>query len=221
MTDTPLTAWVESAEVPPSGLHVWRIALGAGPPPAQATLPTDEAVRARRLVDPAARSRFLTLRVATRAILARYVDGAPAALRFGRAARGKPFLLEPATDWAFNLADSRDLALLAVSRLGPVGIDVEYLRDVPRRDAIARRMFPADLVAALEAAPADARDALFFRHWTTFEALQKATGAGMSGPRADPAEWRVRHFAPAPGCVAALAHAAAIEARIHFFSFAG
>lgn len=222
MTDAPLVAWTRPSALPDDGLHVWRIGLSAAPSPLDAiALPADEVGRAERLVDPAARRRFLALRQATRAILARYVGAAPAALRFARQARGKPVLAAPASDWHFNLTDSRDLALLAVSRDGPVGIDLEFLRPVPRRDGIVRRLFATEVADALAGAPAAERDALFFRHWTAFEARQKATGAGLGGPRADPADWQVRHFAPAPDCLAALAHPPAVAPRLWFFHFIG
>lgn len=218
MIDPPLVAWTTPAQLPAHGLHVWRIRLSAQPSPWDGiALPDDEVARARRLVDPAARARSLALRQATRAILARYVDAAPAALRFAREARGKPALVAPSGELRFNLTDSRDLALLAVSRTGPVGIDVEYVRAVQRRDGIARRLFADGLVAALEHAPPADRDALFFRHWTAFEALQKATGAGLAGPRTDPADWQVRHFVPAPGSVAALAHGARVREPVFYF----
>ena len=221
MTDATLVDWREVRQPPPTGLHVWRIALSPSPSPAVATiLSTEELARAGRLVDPAARARYLRLRHALRAILARYLDTAPERLHFGREARGKPFVIEPPSGWLFNLSDSRDLALLAVSHIGPVGVDVEHLRPLARRDRIARRIFAADQVATLETAAAEARDSLFFRHWTAFEALQKATGAGLAGPRADPADWRLHHFVPAPGSIAALAHGAAVETEILFFSYA-
>jgi 4'-phosphopantetheinyl transferase len=222
VTDAPHVEWTRPSQLSADGLHVWRIALSAPPSPAAgAALAAEEVARARHLVDPAARARFLALRQATRAILARYVGAAPAALRFGREARGKPRILEPATDWHFNLSDSRDLALLAVSRSGPVGIDVEYVRVVSRRDGIARRMFGEAVAAALADSPPHERDSLFFRHWTAFEARQKATGAGLAGPRADPADWRVSHFVPAPGWLAAIAHATGLAPRIEFFRFTG
>lgn len=222
MTDAPVVEWREVRQLPPGGVHVWRIGLSTEPALSPATtLSADELARARRLVDPAARTRHLALRRALRTILAGYLGSAPERLRFGREARGKPFVVDPPTDWAFNVSDSRDLALLAVARPGPVGVDLEHVRPLPRRDGIARRMFSAEQVAALEASPAEARDTLFFRHWTAFEALQKATGAGLAGPRADPADWRVRHFVPAPAAVAALAHPATVETEILFFSYAG
>lgn len=222
MTEALLVDWTRPPAVPGDGVHVWRIALSGGPSPWDGiALPEDEWARARRLVDPAARDRFVALRRATRGILSRYVGAVPAALRFAREARGKPVLAVPAAGPCFNLTDSRDLALLAVSHSGAVGIDVEHVRAVRRRDAIARRLLDGGLVEALERAPPAERDALFFRHWTAFEARQKATGAGLAGPRADPGDWEIRHFLPAPGCVAALAHRAAVSGRVFYFALTG
>jgi 4'-phosphopantetheinyl transferase len=222
VTETACVDWTTPARLPPADVHVWRIDLSAGDDPHEpTTLTDDEIARARRLLDPRAQRRFLALRCATRAILARYLDRRPETLAFGQAARGKPVLADPAAEWCFNLSDSRDLALLAVARAHPLGIDVEHVRPVPRRDAIARRLLGDPVVEALGRLPADAADALFFREWTAFEARQKATGDGLAGPRADPGEWPVRHFVPAPGTIAALAHRAAGDATIAFLSFRG
>lgn len=222
MTASPCVDWTTPARLPPDDVHVWRIDLSAGDDPGDLTaLSGDEVARARRLLDPRAQRRFLALRRATRAILARYLGRGPETLAFGREARGKPVLAPPAGEWCFNLSDSRDLALLAVARSDPIGIDLEFVRRVPRRDAIARRVLGEAVADALRGLAADAGDALFFREWTAFEARQKATGDGLAGPRADPGEWPVRHFVPAPGAIAALAHRAASGATIAFLRFHG
>jgi 4'-phosphopantetheinyl transferase len=214
--------WTTPARLPREDVHVWRIDLTAGDDPGgPTTLTGDEIARARRLLDPRAQRRFLALRRATRAILARYLGRRPETLAFGQEARGKPVLADLAGEWCFNLSDSGDLALLAVARARPLGIDVEHVRPVPRRDAIARRLLGDPVVEALAHLPGDAGDALFFREWTAFEARQKATGDGLAGPRADPGEWPVRHFVPAPGAIAALAHREAGGATIAFLSFRG
>jgi 4'-phosphopantetheinyl transferase len=208
--------WTAPTSLPSAGLHVWRIGLTVADPEAVEGLSDDELARARRLVEPA-RVRFLAVRLAARAILSRYVGAPAATLRFVTAPRGKPSIGHPPTDWSFNLSDSGDLALLAVSRAGPVGIDVERLREVPLREAIAQRMLPAAAHDELRGLKGTAGDAAFLRHWTAFEARQKATGAGLSGPRAVAADWRVLHFVPADGWIAALAHPSALTPSIHFY----
>jgi 4'-phosphopantetheinyl transferase len=126
-------------------------------------------------------------------------------------------VVDPPTRWDFNQTDSGPLALLAVSDVGPIGVDLEEVRPVARRDAIARRMFAAEACQEIAEAKPDERDHAFLAHWTAFEARQKATGEGLHGTRADPAKWRILHFAPAPGWIAALAHAADIEPAVAWF----
>lgn len=208
--------WSTPTSLPSAGLHVWRIPLAGADPDRVEGLSEDEVARAGRLAEPV-RARFLAVRRAARHILSRYVGATPAALRFVAAPRGKPSIGYPATDWLFNLSDSGDLALLAVSRTGPVGIDLERLREIRRSEAIAERMLPPPAHDELRLARGAARDAVFLRHWTAFEARQKATGAGLSGPRAVDAEWQVVHFVPEEGWIAALAHPTGLTPSLHFY----
>jgi 4'-phosphopantetheinyl transferase len=211
-------AWTVPTVLPSSGLHVWRIPLAGADAAGIDGLSVDEVARARRLAEPS-RWRFLAVRRAARTILSRYVGAPPATLRFVTSPRGKPSIGHPATDWLFNLSDSGDLALLAVSRAGPVGIDLERLRAVSRRAAIARRMLPLDAHEQVALTPGPAGDAVFLMHWTAFEARQKATGAGLSGPRAIAADWNVVHFVPAQGWIAALARPTGQEDAVCFYRY--
>jgi 4'-phosphopantetheinyl transferase len=205
---------------PEGGVHVWRIALDAASTSEDTTvLAPAELARAARLRDGARRRRYLALRLAARRILAPYLGTSPQAIAFGTEPRGKPHVVHPPTAWAFNLTDSGALALLAISDAGAVGIDLEAPRLVPRWQAIARRSFDADACRRLEAADPQGRAHLFLRHWTAHEARQKATGEGLHGARADPAQWRVLHFAPAPGWVAAIAMKADFTASLSWIDY--
>jgi len=102
----------------------------------------------------------------------------PAPLKFALHEKGKPYLAsEP--EIRFNLSHSREMALVAVAREIEVGVDIERVRPLPEYAAIAQRFFPPDT-----APPKSVRD--FFRHWTRFEALLKAHGAGLYGAGATP-----------------------------------
>jgi 4'-phosphopantetheinyl transferase len=147
------------------------------------------------------------------------VEVAPEALVLGAGPRGKPHIAWPPSRWAFNQTDSRMLALLSVCDAGSVGIDLEAVRPMPRWREISRRMFPAAAHAELATAAPAARDRLFFAHWTALEARQKATGEGLFGVRAAEVEWEVRHFAPLPGWIAALALPAGCDAPVGFYVF--
>jgi 4'-phosphopantetheinyl transferase len=162
-----------------------------------------------------------------RAVLARYVDAPPQALRFGREARGRPFLLGDAVP-DFNLSDTGGGTLVAVARRARVGVDLERIdRSLPHA-RLARRYFAPHEVAALHALADDDARRAFLRLWTAKEASCKATGTGIYGqldrwsfdvdvdgdvPRlrtapdeaGDRSRWHHRRIAPDPDYTAVLA----------------
>jgi 4'-phosphopantetheinyl transferase len=176
----------------PGEVHVWRVRLNRGevPPPTGA-----EAERAARFLTPTLRRRYLRAHAALRAILGS-VTAAP--LEFAVREKGKPYL-EWAPEIRFNLAHSREMALVAVARDVEVGVDIERIRPLAEYSAIAQRYFPQGYTA-----PAGVRD--FFRHWTRFEALLKAHGAGLYGAGTrPPGVWSVTEIDAGPRFAAALA----------------
>ncbi len=117
-----------------------------------------------------------------RAILGDYVDGAPDALEIETTPEGKPYL--PAGQLHFNLSHSRDVALVAISREAPVGIDLEHPREFGAPDRLARRICSEREYASLQrlggpaGASPDARRQLL-RLWVRKEAVLKGTGEGL------------------------------------------
>ena len=63
-----------------------------------------------------------------------------------------------------------------------MGVDVEYLRDMPRAEDLARRFFSPEEHADIMRLPSGRRQEGFFRCWTAKEAYVKATGTGFSFP---------------------------------------
>ncbi len=219
-------------------IDLWHWAIA---PPPQGELPAlddafadvlarHELERAARLLDPREGYRFALARRGLRMILGRETACAPHDIRFEVGEHGKPALIRgettPGDGLSFNLSHSGDLALLAVSRDGCVGVDVERVRDVDLR--IARRFFTVREAEAIAAAGGQPEQlAAFFRIWTAKEAVVKATGEGILrgldtfefAGRADgeasvvaskpgglpPPDARVRWFAPADGYAAAVA----------------
>jgi len=220
---------------PGAQIRIWRI--GAARPRPQidalrATLTEAETARADAFRTARDRDRFIVFRGALRDVLGRGLGLAPdrVALAFGPF--GKPHLPPGPGPAAlhFNLAHSGDLGLLAVCDGGPVGIDVELARPIPRADRIAARVFAVPERAAYDALPAAERPMAFLRCWTRKEAYLKATGDGLSfapericvtlGPAEAPrivhvdarpgeaSRWRLHHLDLAPlGAVGALAAA--------------
>jgi 4'-phosphopantetheinyl transferase len=162
----------------------------------EASPPTaEEAAHAARLVTTPLRRRYLRAHAALRDILGS-VTAAP--LDFALHEKGKPYLAL-APEIRFNLAHSRDVALVAVALDVEVGVDIERVRPLTEYAAIAQRYFPEGYTA-----PTSVRE--FFRHWTRFEALLKAHGAGLYGAgTTPPGVWSVAEIDAGPRFTAALA----------------
>lgn len=213
-------------------VHLWRGSLDASPAVVRrcaACLADDETERAGRFHFDDDRHRFTVGRAFLRHVLARYMNLAPAAVRFDYSRFGKPSLsaAHPAAGLSFNLSHAAGLALLAVTRRREIGVDVEKIRPDFPSDEIARRFFSAHEVAVLETIPLAAMPVAFFNCWTRKEAYIKGRGEGLSIPlgsfdvtlrpgeparlladRRDPAaveQWALKSFEPAEGYVGAVA----------------
>jgi len=83
----------------------------------------------------------------------------------------------------FSVAHCEELLLVAVTRIGDVGIDVERVRPIERWARVADRVFAPAERAALgrEVESGEEPSAVFFRHWCRGEAELKAIGCGISG----------------------------------------
>lgn len=214
-----------------NAVHVWQTSLhisAARRDHFYATLAPDECTRAARFRFPEHRARFIAAHGALRDILSRYLNLPADRLTFSTNPHGKPALTDPDHVWLqFNLSHSGDLALIAIARDHPVGIDVEKMippEDFPR---LVEQFFSANENAAFRALPESKRAAAFFAGWTRKEAYVKALGTGVSLPldqfdvMMDPdaparlladrrhphhAEtWSLHTFTPAPAYIAALA----------------
>ena len=136
----------------------------------------DRLARFRR---PADRGRYLAAHALARLVLAPLVGTAADALAFDRTCRcgaphGKPVL---PSGPGFSLSHAGELVGVAVRPDGPVGLDVEQLRDVADLDALAGHVH-----SPAERSRPCPDPAGFFRTWTRKEALVKATGDGLSAP---------------------------------------
>jgi len=115
---------------------------------------------------------------ALRRILCSYVGGDPGGLAFVPGPHGKPSL--PGHDVQFSFSRSGEVALVAVARRMPVGVDVQRVKPGRATERIARRRFARDEAEALAAAAPAERDAAFHRCWTGKEAYVKGLGTGLS-----------------------------------------
>jgi 4'-phosphopantetheinyl transferase len=162
-------------------------------------------------------------------ILSRYLAQCPTEIefcdgRFGNAEIKADLVRE---HLSFSISHAGDLALYAVTRLCPVGMDVEWLRPVPHLEEIASRFFSPRETERLMALSTECRMERFFACWTRKEAFLKATGEGIGEGLAEPevaltpweepeilrttaesearTEWQLRSFSPALRYLAAVA----------------
>jgi 4'-phosphopantetheinyl transferase len=141
-------------------------------------LPPEELERCLRFQLPMHRHQALAAKAALCRILARYLDCPPETLVLERTPSGKPYLrTQPALH--FSLSHSGGLLLVALSRMGRIGVDAERERNVPAADLLAQRAYSFGEERALKAAGSVERRRLFFRLWTRREAVAKALGWGL------------------------------------------
>jgi 4'-phosphopantetheinyl transferase len=175
-----------------SEVHVWAASLAVSPEVLRElsrNLAPDEMARAAKFRFELHRNRYIAGRGILRRILARYTSIDPAELAFDYSSNGKPTLrmaaaLRTAPGSAplhFNLAHSEDLAAFAITSAGPVGVDVEQVRQLKDMDHLVARFFSARENERFQQLAAINKPSAFFNLWTRKEALLKATGAGIAG----------------------------------------
>ena len=166
-------------------VHVWHFSLDL---PAQELgsllelLDGDEKERAARFKFPAPRHQYIASHAFLRAVLGRYLGVDSGVLRFRTSSHGKPELA--AGDLDFNLSHTEGVAVLAITRRWPVGVDVERVRENVEPLELAERFFSRPEAEWLRAQPDAQRIPAFFACWTAKEAYIKACGGGLSIPLA-------------------------------------
>ncbi len=130
------------------------------------------------------KQQYAAAHVGLRRILAGYLSIDPKTIRFTLNSHAKPAVVDDQNQKRlhFNLSHSRGLALVAVSMLRPVGVDVERIKPLTDHLKLAERHFAPDEVAALKSLDPTASPAAFIQLWAGKEAFVKARGSGMSLP---------------------------------------
>lgn len=142
---------------------------------------TEDLARAARFRFRNDASHWIACRAGLRRILGQALDCAPKAVPLLTSPFGKP-VLAPPFDWLhFNLSHCADLALVALSDNGPVGVDVEQRMRAGALSECEMTFCHPDEIKNLPADPI-ARSAQLLRIWTAKEAVLKAMGTGLSHP---------------------------------------
>lgn len=219
-----------------SRIDLWQFSLEHELNVAYQILHAEEKARGDRFYFSRHKRRFTTARAALRIILARYLNVSPERLEFTYNKQGKPAVAN-SQKLQFNLSHSGDLALLAIGKGYPMGVDIEHYSSRPY-EGIAKSLFSAQEFEEFKKVPALFKTAVFFHVWSQKEAFIKACGLGLSYPTKEftvptalPTKqlvkdhihnmtWQLRSFMPTIACSGALCyHPTVREIRhgvIHF-----
>ena len=196
----------EHPDLPKEQIHIWRVPLSQPPnvlSRLEQLLDPEERQRAARFHFPKDRIRYTVAHGALRTILAGYLGARPGELCFQRGRFGKPYLSAPTEETGnsraadqrelgkasaaspppglhFNLSHCEDLALVAVSRNHPVGVDVEKVRDISNLDRIVDRYFSVDEKRFLQSALDKHYSTALLILWSRREAAAKALGLDLT-----------------------------------------
>jgi len=212
-------------------VHVWRVGLDRPDvdiAQLAAILSEEERARAARFRSKELRRRYTVARGVLRSILADYGGVPPEAIAFVYGSHGKPELACPAdAPLHFNLSYSQDLALVAATRIAPVGVDIEWTKRTRPIDQLVERFFAPGERRDYHSLAEDQRRLAFFHCWTRKEAFAKGLGRGltlplhafevtllpeepaavhaMEGDADEAKQWRIASLAPADDFVGAVA----------------
>lgn len=214
---------IENCTLNEARIDLWQFYLEDESSHSYQILDSEEQARADRFYFARHKRRFANARATMRTILARYLNTSPERLEFTYNAYGKPELVHNSQKLQFNISHSEDLAMLAVGKSYPMGVDVEYYSARPY-EGIANSLFSEPELIEFRKVPQALKAAVFFHVWAQKEAFIKACGLGLSYPTQefhvpirmptkqlidDPLHnttWLLRSFMPEVACSGALCH---------------
>ncbi|MCE7914049.1 MAG: hypothetical protein DYH15_05040 [Nitrosomonas sp. PRO4] len=161
----------------PAGIEAWLVKLDLQLPIEKADfliLSESERVRAMSFETHADQVRSVATRAAVRKLIANKVAVPPNELKFATNQYGKPFL-QGSANIDFNVAHTGHYALIAISTIGQVGVDIENCSRQLDARALTEYVF-TDVERQLGSLSTEN----FFKHWVAKESVLKAVGIGIS-----------------------------------------
>ncbi len=165
-------------------VHVWRAKLNQPDgcvSELQRILSPIERQRADRFHFFRDRRRYIVRQGMLRLIIGSYSIVEPHRLQFYCGYRGKPYLKQRQGNapLQFNLTHSKEIALYALTLGTEIGIDVEYVHDIPDMKKIAAVTYSSAENKVLRSLPGNQQKEAFFNCWVRKEAYIKAIGNGL------------------------------------------
>ncbi|PHQ51436.1 hypothetical protein BLA24_13980 [Streptomyces cinnamoneus] len=119
-------------------------------------------------------------RVWARAAVARHFGTGAEDVRWTHGRRGRPRLVAPERRF-MSLSHSGDVAAVALTTAGPVGVDVQVMRRLADPAGLVGDVLTPEEAAHWRRLPAERRADGFFTHWARKEAVIKVRGRGFPG----------------------------------------
>lgn len=182
-----IESWVEAprkTDLKPNSVHIWGWELTATPAQLEnhkQLLTPKEKERLERFYFEKHQHQFAVAHGMLHSVLSRYLHIEPALICFDYQSHGKPELTSKQNPHRlqFNLSHSGDIALLAVTKEIPIGIDVEQIK--PRHHLeLAKNIMSKTEYEEFSVLKDEEKEDLFFHVWTQKEAVIKALGQGLS-----------------------------------------
>lgn len=164
-------------------VHLWRANLNLSPLQVEVgrgILSADERERADRMVTQVLKNRRAAAQSILRDVLARYLSISPSEIIFSQGERGKPSVQN--SDLEFNMSHTEDWALIALTRIHPIGVDIEFIKTSKYHDSIVEKNYSPQEFVQYQSLPEGEKLEAFFRGWTRKEAYIKAIGLGLYYP---------------------------------------
>ncbi|WP_299079911.1 4'-phosphopantetheinyl transferase superfamily protein [uncultured Paraglaciecola sp.] len=159
------------------------------------TLSNEEVIKSNRFKRTQDGTVWAFFHTAVREILSRYVGFSAADIQFALDQKQKPYLKNKVElPLYFNLSHSGHIALLAVTNLAPIGVDIEIAKEIQDARNVASKFFSKQENLGLLKVNRDEFIQHFYQIWTAKEAVIKANGWGMSSPL-DSFDVKVEHYA--------------------------
>lgn len=166
-------------------IHLWQVCIA----PFQSQermfltmLNGEEIAQAERFLFAKDRLRYIVAHGILRVLLSRYLNRMPHEICLTKGCYHKPELHTSMLDekFSFNISHSQDMVVLAFGKYLNLGVDVEYVRDIPDFIEIVNQFFSQEEKRQLQVLPYLQQQQLFFDFWTCKEAFVKATGEGCN-----------------------------------------
>jgi len=143
-------------------------------------LSEDEILKSERFRFEKDKINYVNCRSFLRILIGRYLECLPENIKFSYTKYGKPYIEN--VNLYFNLSHSSKHFVYAFGGNKNIGIDTEFIKEMPDALEIAKRYFSEYEFSEIVKASKQNINKSFFKCWTRKEAFIKAIGEGLSYP---------------------------------------